>query len=80
MTAEQIETLGDFAGSSAFSDLEKTVIAFAEQFTTDASVQPAVMNKLKESLGPEQLVKLAAAVGQANWTNRFNNAFDVVLP
>ena len=29
---------------------------------------------------PEHLVKLAAAVGQANWTNRFNNAFGVELP
>ena len=40
----------------------------------------AVMVKLKETLAPEHLVKLTAAVGQANWTNRFNNAFRVELP
>ena len=40
----------------------------------------AVLVKLKESLSPEHLVKLTAAVGQANWTNRFNNAFSVELP
>ncbi len=40
----------------------------------------AVIVKLKESLSPEHLVKLTAAVGQANWTNRFNNAFSVELP
>ena len=39
-----------------------------------------VMVKLKESLSPEHLVKRTAAVGQANWTNRFNNAFSVELP
>ena len=56
------------------------MIAFAEQLTQKATVAQAVMVKLKESLSPEHLVKLAAAVGQANWTNRFNNAFGVELP
>jgi len=56
------------------------VIAFAEQLTQKATVVEAVMVKLKESLSPEHLVKLTAAVGQANWTNRFNNAFGVELP
>ncbi|MHC4698649.1 MAG: hypothetical protein ACYTFA_18110 [Planctomycetota bacterium] len=39
-----------------------------------------VMAKLKESLPPDHLVQLAAVVGEANWTNRFNNAFAVELP
>ena len=47
---------------------------------SDETASPAVMNNLKESLGLEQLVKLAATVGQANWTNRFSNAFGVVPP
>ena len=72
--------LDDYAASGAYNDLEKSVIAFAEQLTREATVAEAVMVKLKESLSPEHLVKLAAAVGQANWTNRFNNAFSVELP
>ncbi len=72
--------LDDYAASAAYNDLEKSVIAFAEQLTQKATVAQAVMVKLKESLSPEQLVKLTAAVGQANWTNRFNNAFSVELP
>ncbi len=72
--------LEDYAVSGAYNDLEKKVIAFAEQLTQKATVAEAVMVKLKESLSPELLVKLTAAVGQANWTNRFNNAFSVELP
>ncbi len=72
--------LDDYAASGAYNDLEKSVIAFAEQLTKKATVPEAVMVKLKESLSPEHLVKLTAAVGQANWTNRFNNAFGVELP
>ena len=72
--------LDDYAASGAYNDLEKSVIAFAEQLTQKATVSEAVMIKLKESLSPEHFVKLTAAVGQANWTNRFNNAFSVELP
>ena len=56
------------------------MIAFSEQFTRKAQVDKEIMVRLKEELGDEHLVKLAAAVGQANWTNRFNNAFGVELP
>ncbi len=56
------------------------MLAFAEQFTRRATVDDGVLRKLQESLSGEQLVKLAAAVSQANWTNRFNNTFGVELP
>ena len=72
--------LDGYADSGAYTDLEKSVIAFAEQLKQKATVAEAIMVKLKESLSPEHLVKLTAAVGQANWTNRFNNGFSVELP
>ena len=56
------------------------MIAFSEQFTRKAQVDEEIMVRLKEELGHKHLVTLAAAVGQANWTNRFNNAFGVELP
>ena len=40
----------------------------------------AIVAKLMASLSPEELVKLSASVAQANWTNRFNNTFDIELP
>ena len=66
--------------SNAYNELARTVIAFSEQFTRKAQVDEEIMVRLKEELGDEHVVKLAAAVGQANWTNRFNNAFGVELP
>ena len=39
-----------------------------------------VLEQLKRSLSPAQLVTLAATVGLANWTNRFNETFGVQLP
>ena len=66
--------------SNAYNELAKTVIAFSEQFTRKAQVDEEIMVRLKQELGDEHLVKLAAAVGQANWTNRFNNAFGIELP
>ncbi len=75
-----MDGLDGYTDSSVYSELEKTAITFAEQFTQQTTVAEAVMAKLKESLSPGHLVQLAAAVGQANWTNRFNNAFGVELP
>ncbi len=80
MSKEQVEQLDNYTESNAYTDLAKTVIAFSEQFTRKAQVDEEIMVRLKEELGDENLVKLAAAVGQANWTNRFNNAFGVELP
>ena len=39
-----------------------------------------VLEQLKRSLSPAQLVTLAASVGLANWTNRFNETLGVELP
>jgi alkylhydroperoxidase family enzyme len=38
------------------------------------------MQALAGTLSPAQLVTLAATVGLANWTNRFNESFAMELP
>ena len=53
---------------------------FAEQLTQGARADADTVNELKAFLNDAQLVVLAAAVGQANFTNRFNEAFEVELP
>jgi AhpD family alkylhydroperoxidase len=80
LSKDQVEQLDDYMESDAYSDLEKTVITFAQQVATNAKADDAVMAKLVESLSPEELVKLAATVAQATWTNQFNNTFGVELP
>jgi alkylhydroperoxidase family enzyme len=39
-----------------------------------------VVERLRKSLSPAQMVVLAATCGLANWTNRFNDTFAVELP
>ena len=80
MSTQQIQDLEQYDQSTAYSDLEKAVLRFAEQWTRQGRVAGDVLEQLKQSLSPAQLVTLAATVGLANWTNRFNETFGVELP
>jgi len=76
----QIAAMENYAGSDQFDAQEKAVLRFAEQLTRNARADTDTVNELKGFLNNAQLVVLAAAVGQANFTNRFNEAFAVELP
>jgi alkylhydroperoxidase family enzyme len=76
----QIQDLPRYEQSPAFSALEKAVLRFAEQWTRQGKASGEVVQALSKSLSPAQLVVLAATVGLANWTNRFNETFGVELP
>ncbi len=80
MTKEQLQDLDNYEQSGAFNELEKLVLRFAEQWTRQGKAEPAVVNALAQKLSPTQLIVLAATVGTANWTNRFNETFDIQLP
>ncbi len=80
LTDAQIQELGRYEQSSAYNDLEKAAIQFAEQWTRQGKVSGDLMQRLSKSLTPAQLVVLAATVGLANWTNRFNESFGIELP
>ena len=80
MTKEQLQEMDNYEQSGAFSDLEKLVLRFAEQWTQRGKAESAVVNALAQKLSPTQLIALAATVGTANWTNRFNETFEVQLP
>jgi alkylhydroperoxidase family enzyme len=80
LTDVQLQTLDDYEQSNAFSDLEKLVLRFAEQWTQQGKAQAEVVSALAKTLSPAQLVVLAATIGLANWTNRFNETFDIQLP
>ena len=77
---QQIQDLEQYEQSTAYGDLERAVLRFAEQWTRQGRVAGDVLEQLKQSLSPAQLVTLAGTVGLANWTNRFNESFGVQLP
>jgi alkylhydroperoxidase family enzyme len=72
--------LEHYGESSAYSELEKSVLKFAEQWTRQGKAAGDLIKQLGKSLSPPQLIVLAATVGLANWTNRFNESFAVELP
>jgi alkylhydroperoxidase family enzyme len=80
LTDVQVKSLEDYEQSGAYTDLEKQVLRFAEQWTRQGKAGDDVVAALSKSLSPTQLVVLAATVGLANWTNRFNETFGVQLP
>ena len=80
MTDGQIQDLDKYEQSGAYSELEKTVIRFAQEWTRQAKVSSAVMQQLAKSLTPTQLVTLAATVALASWTNKFNESLGIELP
>jgi alkylhydroperoxidase family enzyme len=80
LSPQQIQDLEQYEQSTAYGDLERVVLRFAEQWTRQGTVAGDVLEQLKQSLSPVQLVTLAATVGLANWTNRFNETFGVQLP
>ena len=80
LTEVQLQGLDNYEQSDAFNDLEKQVLRFAEQWTRQGKAGEEVTAALAQNLSPTQLVVLAATVGVANWTNRFNETFGVQLP
>ena len=80
MSPQQIQDLEQYEQLAAYGDLEKAVLRFAEQWTQQGRVAGDVLEQLQRSLSPAQLATLAATVGLANWTNRFDETFGVQLP
>ena len=80
LSEAQIQDLERFEQSSAYSDLEKMVLRFADQWTRQGKASAEVVKELTKSLSSAQMVVLAGSVGLANWTNRFNETFGVELP
>jgi alkylhydroperoxidase family enzyme len=80
LTAVQIQALDNYEQSAVFSDVEKRVLRFTEQWTRQGKAAADVVAALAQTLSPTQLIVLAATVGLANWTSRFNETFDVQLP
>ncbi len=64
--------------SSAFDDLERRVLDYAEALTrTPADATDVMVDALRKDLGEEGLVELTATIAWENFRARFNRGFDV---
>jgi uncharacterized peroxidase-related enzyme len=75
ITDQQIKALPNYQHSDEFDEKEKTILAFAEAVTRQASGdQETVKERLKTYFSDQQIVELTLTICMANFTNRFNNA------
>jgi alkylhydroperoxidase family enzyme len=76
---EKFAALPEYETSPLFDELERLVIRYAEQMTTQVQVEPALVEQLKKHLSAPQLVQLTLSIAAANFTNRFNEALGTEL-
>jgi alkylhydroperoxidase family enzyme len=78
ITEEQLRGLADYRTSPAFNDMERLVIAYAEEMTkTPVDVPEALFSELRRRLDAAQIVELTAAIAWENYRARFNHALDI---
>ena len=74
----QIEDLGNYRDSDAFSPLEKTAMDYAVALTvTPSNATDELVAELRKSLDERQLVELTTMIAWENFRARFNRGFDV---
>ena len=73
---QQLLDLAHFEVSSAFSELEKSVLRYAVAMTqTPVEVSDELFTELQEHFSPQQLVELTSAIAWENYRARFDHAF-----
>lgn len=76
---EKFAALAEYGASPLFSELERRVIAYAEEMTENVHVEASTIDALKEHLSNEAIVQLTISIAAANFTNRFNEALGTEL-
>ena len=78
ISERQIRDLPRYRESDAFSELERIVIAYAEEMTrTPVEVPEHLFGALRLHFSDAQLVELTAAIAWENYRARFNHALDI---
>jgi len=75
LTEQQLAEIDNYKTSSAFSDVEKLVLQYAEELTRSVKRTDELLEELKKHLSEAAIVDLNLTIGMANLTNRFNISF-----
>jgi len=79
LDAAKLRDLHSWRDSTAYDDLERDVLDYAEQMSaTPVSVDETLRDRLEARLGPKRLVELTAYVALENQRSRFNAAMGVL--
>ena len=78
LSEQQLAELDDFEASTAFTDLEKRVLQYAEALTqAPAHVSKESFDSLREYFDPRQMVELTSVIAWENFRARFNRGFGI---
>jgi uncharacterized peroxidase-related enzyme len=79
VTAEQVAALPFYSRSPLFDDKEKATILYADRVTRGpAGIRSSELQELRKFFDEGQIVELTLAVCMANFTNRFNDALEII--
>ncbi|HEX3377614.1 MAG TPA: carboxymuconolactone decarboxylase family protein [Candidatus Acidoferrales bacterium] len=79
VTPEQIAALPFYARSPLFDEKEKATILYADRVTRGAAgIRQPVMESLRKFYDEGQIVELTLVICMANFTNRFNDATEII--
>jgi alkylhydroperoxidase family enzyme len=74
----KLADLGGGRESSAFSELERVALEYAERMTyTGQKVDDALFGRLRAQFSEPQIVELTAAIALENFRSKFNPALGV---
>src|SRR5262245_43143862 len=78
VTAEQAADLPRYRESKAFNEVEKLVIAYAEEMTrTPVDVPDEMFARLRQHFDETQIIELTAEIAWENYRARFNHALAI---
>ncbi|HKA06449.1 MAG TPA: hypothetical protein VKD71_04275 [Gemmataceae bacterium] len=78
VTERDLAELADYETSTAYSEVEKLALRYAEATTrTPADVSQELFDAMSRHFDPKQMVELTSAIAWENYRSRFNRPFDV---
>jgi AhpD family alkylhydroperoxidase len=78
ITEEQMRALPRYRESSAFSDVEKTILDLATAMTVNpGQVSESLFSELQRTFEAPQIVEITAAIAWENYRSRFNRALGI---
>ena len=79
VTAEQVAALPFYASSPLFDEKEKATILYADRVTRGAAgMRASGMQEMRKYYDDGQIVELTLTICIANFTNRFNDALEMI--
>jgi alkylhydroperoxidase family enzyme len=77
LSKTQIEALGDWPASNAFSPVERAVLAYTDSMTRDIQVPDSVFGEVSEHFDERELTELTATIAAYNLVSRFLEALQI---